>query len=127
MAIFKLLDLFNYVSLSIMNPSIGWVSGMTNSQLYLGYSLQTYVAAAIAAVSVPLGIRGIMLIFEDRLGLTETRMPASFPHPMFIFTFLYKLLILSLFGIITKTFLATFNCDWTATNSIYTLVADSSI
>lgn len=70
MAVFKFLDLYTYATISIMNPSIGWISGLTSSNLYISYGVQTYLAAAIVGVSVPLGIRGIMLIFEDRLGLT---------------------------------------------------------
>lgn len=71
MAIFKALDLYTYVNISITNPKIGWIAGLTSgSNLYFSYSLQTYFAAGVVAISVPLGIRGIMLIFEDRLGLT---------------------------------------------------------
>jgi len=40
---------------------------------------------------------------------------------MFFFTFIYKLIILSLFGIVTQTFLDTFNCNWTADSPPYTL------
>lgn len=64
MAVFKLLDVYTYLSISIMNPAIGWLSSYSSSSnLYLSYSLQTYAAAAITLISVPLGIRGIMLIF----------------------------------------------------------------
>jgi hypothetical protein len=64
MAVFKLVDLYTYVSISLMNPAIGWLPSYgSSSNLYLAYSLQTYAAAAITLISVPLGIRGIMLIF----------------------------------------------------------------
>lgn len=46
---------------------------------------------------------------------------------MFFFTFIYKLMILSLFNIITQTFLDTFNCNWTASTPPYTLIDDTSI
>lgn len=71
MAAFKLIDIFTYVSISIMNPQLNWLSSYsTSSNLYIDYSIQTYLAAAIVLISVPLSIRGVMLIFEDRLGLT---------------------------------------------------------
>lgn len=63
MAVFKLADLYTYVSISLMNPAIGWLPSYDSSNLYVSYSLQTYAAAAITIISVPLGIRGIMLIF----------------------------------------------------------------
>lgn len=59
-----------------------------------------------------MGIKGIQYIFQDRLGLTNTRVPAVFPHPMFFFTFIYKLLILSLFNTVIMTLLSTFVCNW---------------
>lgn len=59
----KLLDLFTYVTVSILNPQIGWISGLTSSNLYLNYYVQTYLAVGVIAISVPFGIRGIMLIF----------------------------------------------------------------
>lgn len=128
MAVFKLVDLYTYISISIMNPKLNWLSSYSSSSnLYLNYSLQTYAAAAIVMISVPLGVRGIMLIFEDRLGLTENRLPAAFPHPMFFFTFIYKLMILSLFNIITQTFLDTFNCNWTSSTIPYYLNDDTSV
>jgi hypothetical protein len=47
---------------------------------------------------------------------------------MFFFTFIYKLMILSLFNIITQTFLDTFNCNWTSSSStIYLLNDDPTI
>lgn len=46
---------------------------------------------------------------------------------MFFFTFIYKLMILSFFNIVTQTFLDTFNCNWTTTTYVYTLSDDSSI
>lgn len=64
MAAFKLIDIYTYVSISIMNPQLNWLSSYsTSSNLYLNYSIQTYLAAAIVLISVPLGIRGVMLIF----------------------------------------------------------------
>jgi hypothetical protein len=95
-----------------MDSKVGWISSLTSSNLLIDYKIQTYLAMAAVAISVPFGIKGIMLIFEDRLGLTENRLPATFPHPMFFFTFLYKLMILSLFNTVTQTFLNTFNCNW---------------
>jgi hypothetical protein len=72
MAIFKFLDLYTYVGISLFNPQIGWLpqSLANSSNLYFSYPIQLYLAMAIAVVCIPLGIRGIMLIFEDRLGLT---------------------------------------------------------
>ena len=121
MALLKIVDIYTYVSLSIMDPQIGWISGYAYSNLYLSYNLQTFIAIGVVAISVPFSIRGIMFIFEDRLGLTENRLPAEFPHPMFFFTFIYKLMILSLFNIITQTFLDTFKCNWTSSSSTYYL------
>jgi hypothetical protein len=64
MAAFKLIDLYTYVSISIMNPKLNWLSSYSSSSnLYLDYSIQTYGAAVIVLISVPLGVRGIMLIF----------------------------------------------------------------
>jgi len=65
MAIFKLLDLYTYVGISLFNPQIGWLSNSSSnpSNLYFSYPIQLYLATAIAVVSIPLGIRGIMLIF----------------------------------------------------------------
>ena len=127
MAVFKILDLYTYASFSIMDPKIGWLSNLTSSNLIISYKVQIYLAIGAVAISVPFGIKGIMLIFEDRLGLTENRLPAAFPHPMFFFTFLYKLMILSLFNTVTQTFLDTFNCNWQTTTTTYTLVDDTSI
>jgi hypothetical protein len=71
MAAFKAIDVYTYISISVMNPQLNWLSSYgASSNLYLDYSVQTYLAAAVVLISVPLGIRGIMLIFEDRLGLT---------------------------------------------------------
>lgn len=128
MAVFKLVDLYTYLSISIMNPNIKWLSSYgSSSNLYIDYTIQTYAATVIVLISVPLGIRGIMLIFEDRLGLTENRLPAAFPHPMFFFTFIYKLMILSLFNIIIQTFLNTFNCNWMSSTTPYYLIDDTSV
>lgn len=127
MAGVKFIDIFTYVSVSILNPQIGWLSDLTSSNLYLPYYLQVFLAVGVVAVSVPFGIRGIMLIFEDRLGLTENRLPATFPHPMFIFTLFYKLIVLALFNIVSQTFLDTFNCNWTSDIQPYKLVDDTSI
>ncbi len=47
---------------------------------------------------------------------------------MFFFTFIYKLMILSLFNAITQTFLDTFNCNWTSSSTTtYVLNDDTSI
>lgn len=46
---------------------------------------------------------------------------------MFFFTFIYKLLILSLFNLITQTFLDSFNCNWTSLTTPYTLIDDTSV
>lgn len=127
MAAVKFIDLFTYASVSIMNPQIGWLQGLESSNLYLNYYVQLFLAVGVVGISVPFGVRGIMLIFEDRLGLTENRLPASFPHPMFFFTLFYKLMILSLFNIVSQTFLTTFNCDWTSATYPYTLKDDPSV
>lgn len=63
MAVLKILDLYSYLSLSIMNPQIGWISNLTSSNLYFDYNIQTYISMVIVGISVPLGIKGIMLIF----------------------------------------------------------------
>lgn len=70
MAGVKFIDIFAYVSVSIMNPQIGWIENPDASNLYLSYYVQIFIAVGVVVVSVPFGIRGIMLIFEDRLGLT---------------------------------------------------------
>jgi hypothetical protein len=126
MAAVKFVDIFTYISISILNPQVGWISDLTASNVYLSYTVQLFLAVGVVCVSVPFGIRGIMLIFEDRLGLTENRLPAAFPHPMFIFVIFYKLIILALFNIIAQTFLATFNCNWTESQP-YVLLDDPSI
>ena len=77
MAVFKILDLYTYASFSIMDPKIGWLSNLTSSNLIISYKVQIYLAIGAVAISVPFGIKGIMLIFEDRLGLTEIRLPAA--------------------------------------------------
>jgi len=101
MAAIKFVDIFTYVSISILNPQIDWLGGFSSSNLYLDYSLQVFLAIGVVCISVPFGIRGIMLIFEDRLGLTENRLPAVFPHPMFFFVIFYKLITLALFNTIS--------------------------
>ncbi len=63
MAAVKFVDIFTYVSISVLNPQIGWLDGLTSNNLYLNYFYQIYLAVAVVAVSVPFGIRGIMLIF----------------------------------------------------------------
>ena len=126
MAAIKFVDLFTYASISILNPQIGWISGLDSSNIYVGYSVQVFLAVAVVCISVPFGIRGIMLIFQDRLGLTENRLPAVFPHPMFFFVTLYKAIILALFNLVSQTFLSTFNCNWTGAQP-YTLIEDTSI
>jgi hypothetical protein len=102
-----------YLEITIMNPNVGWQSFTTFSILLIDYRIQLYIAFGLVLLCSVLGIRGIAYIFEDRLGLTEARIPAAFPHPMFFFTVVYKLLILSLFNTIVRTLMSTFACDWT--------------
>ena len=71
-----------------------------------------------------MGIQAIRLILQDRLGLTETRTPAYFPHQMYFFTTIYRLMILSLFSTISITLLSTFSCSWTSGTSF--LLSDDS-
>ena len=121
MAGIKFVDLFTYASVTILNPHTGWISDLSTNNVLLAYTVQAFIAVGVVAISVPFGIRGIMLIFEDRLGLTENRLPAGFPHPMFFFVIFYKLIVLALFNIVSQTFLSTFNCNWTQTQP-YTLI-----
>jgi hypothetical protein len=69
-AAFKLLDIYSYINVSLSNPQIGWISGMNSSNLYLSYNVQSFIAYGVTLICVPFGVKGIMLIFEDRLGLT---------------------------------------------------------
>lgn len=46
---------------------------------------------------------------------------------MFFFTLFYKLMILSLFNMVSQTFLTTFNCNWTSDTQPYTLKDDPSV
>ena len=59
----KLLDIFTYVSISLLNPKIGWISDLSANNLFLPYSVQIFLAVGIVGISVPFGIKGIMLIF----------------------------------------------------------------
>ena len=111
-ALFKLADLYTYLEITINNPKIGWQDYMAFSTLILDYRIQFYISLSLVVVSVVVGLRGISFILQDRLGLTETRIPAGFPHPMFFFTTIYKLLILSLFNTQIMTLLSTFMCNW---------------
>lgn len=113
MAIFKLSDLYAYLQITLNDSQVQWFSGAKFSFLYIDYKYQLYACLALIFITVPLGLKGISFIFEDRLGLTEARVPAGFPHPMFFYTVIYKLLVLSLFGIISSTLLVTFSCTWT--------------
>ena len=70
MAVFKLVDLYTYLEISIRDPQIGWIDGISFSILFFEYRIQLYIALALILVTVPLGIYGIKLILEDRLGLT---------------------------------------------------------
>lgn len=63
MAAFKLVDLYVYLSVSIMNPQVGWLSLSRINNLYTLFSIQVYAALGVALISIPMGIRGIMLIF----------------------------------------------------------------
>jgi hypothetical protein len=97
-----------------MNPAVGWQSYRSFGILLIQYKIQLYASFVLVLICAVLGMKGIQYIFEDRLGLTENRVPAVFPHPMFFFTFIYKLLILLLFDTIIITLLSTFMCDWTS-------------
>jgi len=46
---------------------------------------------------------------------------------MFFFTTVYKLVILSLFNIISQTFLVSFNCNWSTNSPPFTLYDDTSV
>jgi hypothetical protein len=70
MAIFKLADVYAYVEISINDPNILWYSSASLKNLFIDYKYQLYACFALAFITVPLGIKGISLIFEDRLGLT---------------------------------------------------------
>lgn len=85
---------------------------MMFSIIIIEYRYQFYICLGLVVISIGVGIKGISYILEDRLGLTETRVPASFPHPMFFFTTIYKLLILALFNTMILTLLTTFMCNW---------------
>ena len=100
-----------------MNKNIPWQDLRTIDVLLLDYRIQLYIAFGLVAVCLVLGIKGIGYIFEDRLGLTETRIPAAFPHPMFFFTVFYKLLVLAGFNTIIMTLLSTFACDWVSSTN----------
>jgi hypothetical protein len=113
MAVFKLADVYTYIEITLRDPQVQWYDGAEFSFLLFDYRFQLYLCLALALVTVPLGVKGITFIAEDRLGLTEARVPAGFPHPMFFYTFIYKLLVLSLFVTISSTFLVTFSCKWT--------------
>lgn len=63
MAAIKFVDIYTYVSISILNPSIGWIADISSNNIYIGYSVQVFLAVAVVGISVPFGIRGIMLIF----------------------------------------------------------------
>ena len=105
-----------------MNPAIGWQGSRFFTYLIIEYRIQLYLVLGLVLVSFLLGVRGIRYIFEDRLGLTEARIPAGFPHPMFFFTFIYKLLILSLFNTVIITLFSTFVCDWNSSSQTYNLL-----
>lgn len=113
MAVFKLADLYTYLEITLRDPQVGWYDGAQFSFLYIDYKYQLYLCLALAFITVPMGIKGISFISEDRLGLTEARVPAGFPHPMFFYTVIYKILVLSLFVTISSTLLVTFSCTWT--------------
>ncbi len=113
MAIFKLADLYAYLEITLRDPHVLWYENAKFSFLYIDYKYQLYMCLVLALITVPLGVKGISFISEDRLGLTEARVPAGFPHPMFFYTVVYKLLVLSLFVTISSTFLVTFSCTWT--------------
>jgi hypothetical protein len=113
MAIFKLADVYTYIEITLRDPQVKWYDGADFSFLFVDYRFQLYLCLALAFVTIPLGVKGISFISEDRLGLNEARVPAGFPHPMFFYTFIYKMLVLSLFVNISSTFLVTFSCDWT--------------
>ena len=58
-----MLDIYTYINFSISDPKIGWVGGLSSSNLLMDYKIQTYLAMGAVAISVPFGIKGIMLIF----------------------------------------------------------------
>ena len=59
---------------------------MAFSTLIINYRIQSYISLSLVVVSVVVGLRGISFILQDRLRLTEKRIPARFPDPMFFFT-----------------------------------------
>jgi hypothetical protein len=69
-AVFKLADIYTYVEISINDPNILWYSSAKFNNLFIDYKSQLYACLALALITVPLGIKGISLIFDDRLGLT---------------------------------------------------------
>ena len=112
-AAFKLADLYTYIEITLFNFSINWQNLREFTILLFDYRVQLYIAFALVGICLVFGVKGIQYILEDRLGLTETRIPAQFPHPMFFFTVLYKLLVLASFNTIVMTLFSTFACNWT--------------
>jgi hypothetical protein len=62
-AIFKLADLYTYISITVENPATGWQSTRSFGGLFLDFRTQLYISFGVVLLCSGLGIKGITYIF----------------------------------------------------------------
>lgn len=103
--------------MSFSDPSINWfnttndINPNNGGALYEQYQVLFWVCTATTVIYLGMSIKGVRYINEGRFGITEAGLVAGFPHPMFFFTNIYKILSL-LFSFVITTIFDTFDCTW---------------